>query len=807
MKPVSNDATASHPSVRPRRSISLVLPAWNEQEAISRAVTEADAALRRVTDDYEILVVDDGSTDGTSRVVLDLAEELPRVRLIRHDVNIGYGAALRNGFAAATGDLVAFTDADNQFDLREIDRFVLLAQTHPVVCGYRIDRKDSALRKFYSRGYNLVARTLLGTEVRDIDCAFKMFHREVIQSIEITTDGFLVNSEILTTATQRGCAIVEVGVSHRARVEGESTVSIAHIPVVLGDLFRFWWNRVQFAGSATERVESSRRVDWASAVLLVVAAVVMFAGLNYPLIDRDETRYAEIPREMVVTGDWVLPQLNFQPYYDKPPLMYWLTAASYSVLGQSEFAARLPHVASCFGVLCLTLFFARRWFGAETGLLSALVLLVSVGFFGSSRVLLIDGLLMLLVTLAVGSGFEAVRGGTFRRGWWLLAAIACGLGFLAKGPIALVLFAPPLVAYTQLTHGVSRPRLFDWGLLAVIPLAMAAPWLIAVTEVSPTFLYEFFYKHNVARFGGAFHAQPLWYFVPVLLIAGHPWSFMVVSLTRYLGSHDADCRQSRPRELGFLLLWAGWCVLFFSLSKCKLPSYVMPAFPALAMVTAHYLQRRVLAFRYRDLSWLERVAPWNAALMTGVAGVGFAIFCAIDGLESVSVATGFAVVWLALGLATLLLRRSIANPTVGWGVTLAMASALGVLVTQREMPRYASEHTLFGAGSVMAEDGLADPNTPIVTLAHEWAEAPFYLDREDIKNIGYGDTEAITQAIDAAGRVLVVMRSKDDVQVLLDDLPAETSSRVVGRGGRGVVYEFSAVSSVADKQVRPTRQL
>jgi 4-amino-4-deoxy-L-arabinose transferase-like glycosyltransferase len=806
MKLTSNDLRNPADRHGARRSISLVLPAWNEQESLPRALAEADAALRQVADEYEILIVDDGSTDATAQVVLEIATRLPRVRLIRHEINVGYGAALRSGFAAATKDLVAFTDADNQFDLRELDRFVLLAQSHQAVCGYRIDRQDPVLRKFYSRGYNLVARTLLGMKVRDIDCAFKMFHREVIQQVEITTDGFLVNSEILTRVSQLGCSIVEVGVTHRARQEGTSTVSPWHIPGVLRDLSWFWWNQVQFAGQPHNEVASTRRTEWAAALLLVVAAAVLFSGLGYPLIDRDETRYAEIPREMVITGNWVLPQLNFRPYYDKPPLMYWATAASYTLLGVSEFAARLPHAASCFGALCLTFFFAKRWFGAEAALLSTLALLLSVGFLGSSRVLLIDGLLMLLMTLALCSGMEAIRCETFHRKWWLLAAFACGLAFLAKGPVALVLFAPPLLAYAALSQGVSRPRLFDWVLLIAVVAAMATPWFVAVSEQAPSFAYEFFYKHNVTRFGGAFHAQPVWYFLPVLLIAGHPWSFLSISLTRYLGSRDEACRHSRPRELGFLVLWAGWCVLFFSLSRCKLPSYVMPAFPALAMMMGQYLQRRVLALPSLDLKWLERIAPWNAALMTAMGGVGFAMFCAIDGGENFAAATGLAVGWTVLAVAILWFRRTCDSQTIGWGITLAMASALGVLVTHREIKLYAYQHTLFGPGSSLASAELKSTSTPIVTLSHEWSEAPFYLDREDIKNTDRNDTLTVAGALETSGRVVLVMRSNDHLSDFTEGLPVETTSRLLGQRGRGVVYELTSVASVAGRPTKPPTQ-
>src|SRR4051812_19561750 len=149
------------------RSLSLILPAYNEAAGIAEAVAEADDALARFAGDYEILVVDDGSRDDTAAIAEAVARDRPRVRLLRHDVNRGYGAALRTGFEAARGALVAFTDADGQFDLADLERLVYLADLAPVVVGYREQRQDPWRRRFISWGYNQIARRLFGTAVRD----------------------------------------------------------------------------------------------------------------------------------------------------------------------------------------------------------------------------------------------------------------------------------------------------------------------------------------------------------------------------------------------------------------------------------------------------------------------------------------------------------------------------------------------------------------------------------------------------------------------------------------------------------------
>src|SRR5262245_22075863 len=155
--------------------LSLVLPAFNEQDGLRQAIAEADHALSRLCADYEVLVVDDGSRDDTAAIAREEAAQRPHVRLLQHATNRGYGAALRTGFEAARFDLVAFTDADCQFHLDDLALLMRRTSDAPIVVGYRAERQDSWRRCFLSRGYNLLARTLLGTRVRDVDCALKVF--------------------------------------------------------------------------------------------------------------------------------------------------------------------------------------------------------------------------------------------------------------------------------------------------------------------------------------------------------------------------------------------------------------------------------------------------------------------------------------------------------------------------------------------------------------------------------------------------------------------------------------------------------
>ena len=231
--------------------LSLVIPAFNEASVIVQAVTEAEEALERAFDEFEILVIDDGSTDDTATIVEGLLPTAPHTQLIRHDRNKGYGAALRTGFEAAAFDLVAFTDADCQFDLTDLGMLAAVAGKFPIVAGYRHDRKDPWRRRFFSWGYNRLARTLLGTRVRDVDCALKVFHRDVLGQLLPESRGFFVNTEMMTRARQLGFPVVEVPVTHRPRASGESKVSLREIPRTAARLLRFWWSNVVFGSKPT----------------------------------------------------------------------------------------------------------------------------------------------------------------------------------------------------------------------------------------------------------------------------------------------------------------------------------------------------------------------------------------------------------------------------------------------------------------------------------------------------------------------------------------------------------------------------
>jgi dolichol-phosphate mannosyltransferase len=203
--------------------LSIVFPALNEEENIGDAVRSALSYLQGMSG--EVIVVDDGSRDRTAEIVTSLEKTAPgRVRLVRHPVNLGYAEALRRGFQESRGEWIFYSDADNQFDLREIDLLWPLSKGADMVVGFRKERRDPPLRIFAAGAYNRMASLLFRLHVRDIDCAFKLFRRDLFDRISIESKRFLVDLEILAKARKLGMVVREVGVTHLPRTRGESTV-------------------------------------------------------------------------------------------------------------------------------------------------------------------------------------------------------------------------------------------------------------------------------------------------------------------------------------------------------------------------------------------------------------------------------------------------------------------------------------------------------------------------------------------------------------------------------------------------------
>ena len=222
-------------------SISLVMPAHNEAENIEPVVTEAVPALAAVSDDYEIIVVDDGSKDDTAGVTRRLMETEPHLRLIQHPVNKGFGAAVLTGFTSATKEWILYTDADRQFVLAELANFVPFADKADLIAGYRAPRRDPFLRVLYGKGWSMLCTLFFGYTVRDVDCGFKLLRRTIIDQLadQIGSRGATFSIEWLVRAKRAGYRFVELPVTHRPRTAGsQSGARMSVITRAFRELFR-----------------------------------------------------------------------------------------------------------------------------------------------------------------------------------------------------------------------------------------------------------------------------------------------------------------------------------------------------------------------------------------------------------------------------------------------------------------------------------------------------------------------------------------------------------------------------------------
>ncbi len=224
-------------------SLSLVLPAHNEAENIEPVVRRALDVLPIYFESFEVIVVNDGSRDATGEIIDRLAREDSRVRTVHHAKNRGYGGALTSGFRASTGDHVMFMDADRQFDIADIERLYPFIRSHEIVAGFRMMRQDELHRRVFAEIFNLVVRVLFGVHLRDIDCAFKVFDGDLIRSLQLSSPGALINTEIQAKARRQGAQLQQVGVRHFPRIAGEATGGNPRVIArAMKETIVLWWN-------------------------------------------------------------------------------------------------------------------------------------------------------------------------------------------------------------------------------------------------------------------------------------------------------------------------------------------------------------------------------------------------------------------------------------------------------------------------------------------------------------------------------------------------------------------------------------
>jgi len=343
-------------------------------------------------------------------------------------------------------------------------------------------------------------------------------------------------------------------------------------------------------------------------VIVALAAVLYFGAMaSYPFLDPDEGRYAEIPREMLESGDFVTPRLNYVKYFEKPPLFYWAVAGAMAALGERESAARIVPALSGLATVVLVIAMGAKIAGRRTGLLAGWVYLTSLLTLIMGRLLVIDGLFSLLLAGAWFSWWFGYSSQETRRRrlWYVLAWTCLGLATMAKGPVVLVLSAVLIGSFLLLRRDLRALKGMAWWPGAGIWALIVLPWHVSVSLRNPEFLRFFVVAQNFERFFGETreHVKPFWFFLPIFIVGLATWGPMAFpaftaaarrarSAVRTINGRLEEVGQqadSRDAASLYLLLWAATVICFFSASSCKLVPYILPAYPAASVLIAQYL--------------------------------------------------------------------------------------------------------------------------------------------------------------------------------------------------------------------------
>lgn len=481
---------------------------------------------------------------------------------------------------------------------------------------------------------------------------------------------------------------------------------------------------------------------------LVVGVLVLAEPFHVPLIDPDEGRYAEIPREMLATGDFVIPHQNGLVYLEKPPLGYWLVAGSFRLVGETEGAARLPGKLATVGTMLGLFLFARRRAGERAGALAAFFFGGSLLGFGLARIVLIDPLLTAAQTAAVlafAALQEADSEGRRGRGLTLGFAVAVAAAVLLKGLIGVLLPGGAVVLWSLATGRWGPLRRLASPLPVAFFLALAVPWHVAAALREPEFLRFYFVREHLERFLLPNHHRPgtPWYFLAVVAGGFLPFTPLLPRLRLVWPGKGRARWAARPLET-FLWIWVGLVVAFFTLSKSKLIPYVHPVFPSLALLLALAVPRDEKG------SELRAAERWSLAGLLGLLGAGAAWIGAADDLGIPGIAEPVLLLSGAL-LAGFVLM--VVGPSIAPGRGLHFAGAAWLLFlggTLVPLPSFARWQGTWPISEAIARHRR--PGDVLVQRGDYLESVPFYARQvTPLGRIGSGSELTFGRGLDRTG--------------------------------------------------------
>ena len=645
---------------------------------------------------------------------------------------------LADGLRAAEASTVILLDGNALLDADYWRWAEKRLDVQPVQCLHGPSSPSSGFTRLLKGAHNLISQSLLKHAGNEFTPSVTF-----IDNQSATVNGVIDAIAHLAVAEQTGWRLMSA-----LKMSDQQNVSIKAFPVAalshdhkparpveiisaIQSVARLWFSDTMFPAepasykSSRGKHESPRGIvrlgriaAWS--VLLLLTLAMLGNQISYPLFEPDETRNAQLALNILDSGQWMALQLHGQHYWDKPPLMAWLTATSYKVFGVSETSTRIPCITLIAACVFALFYFGKRLVGFRAAWISSMLMLLCCGMPFAGRYLTMDAALTLFATIVGCSVYLGSFSGKFRKHWLIVAGLAAGLGMLAKGPVILVLSVPPILLFSWITGKRVVPTLKSNLYWALPCLLVAGPWFLATLIGTPEFLHYFIWKHHIVRFSAAFaHRQPFWFYIPIILLVMFPASQLFFPLLKFTGTRKPEIRALRTKAHGYLVLFAGWQILFFSCAQSKLPTYIFPAIPAICLLFGSMLDINVFqklnVSSFRDI-WTRyegqelqplyrRLPKWFGLNLTGwivVSSIAIAVFLP---MWKASVFVMVASALLIGALAYISTHRRF-HPLAAWMAVGGLAFFMSSLIINRLVPAISEHRSILKSVASMK----ADPN-------------------------------------------------------------------------------------------------